>query len=88
MATKNGRPEGCVQSHFWVLAEDWQTIKTYCNRSGRRLYATDFVRVFLASLASEMRERMAQDEYASEIDLSRIKPMTISMMKSLEGDDE
>ena len=83
-----GRPEGCLQTHFWILADDWQTIKTYCNKSGRRLYASDFVRVFLASLAAEMRASMERSEYASEIDLSRIKPMTISMMKSIEGDED
>lgn len=82
------RPEGHIQTHFWVLEEDWLTIKTYCNRSGRRLYATDFVRVFLAALAAEMRASMERSEYASEIDLSRIKPMTISMLKKLEGEDE
>lgn len=82
-----GRPEGCSQTHFWVLDSDWQTIKQYCNKSGRRLYASDFVRVFLASLAAEMRASMERSEYGSEIDLSRIKPMTISMLKKLEGEE-
>lgn len=81
-----GRPEGCVQTHFWILEEDWKVIKTYCNRSGRKLYASDFIRVFLAALAAEMRTRMEEGNFASEIDLSRVKPMTISMMKTLEGE--
>jgi hypothetical protein len=82
------RPEGHTQVHFWVLEEDWHAIKTYCNRSGKRLFATDFARVFLASLAAEMRQRMEEGNYASEIDLSRVKPMAVSMMKKLEGDPE
>lgn len=81
------RPEGMVQFHVWILKEDWDVVKQYCNKSGRRLYASDFVRIFLASLAAEMKASMKRSEYASEIDFSRIKPMTISMMKTLEGEE-
>jgi len=86
--TTGGRPIGCVQTHFWVLTEDWNTVKQYCNRSGHRIFASDFVRIFLSALATEMRERMEQEQFASEIDLSLIRPMTQKLMTELEGDSK
>lgn len=79
------RKPGVHQIHAFVPLEDWQTIKEYCNRSGRALYATDFIKVFLRSFAIEARKRMEMGEFASSLDLVEIPKLTESMLDRLEN---